>query len=120
MRIADGKHFLDIIVAQGELRARVLCNAQPDRNPDAACRMAPDAPQCVIKESWASLDVDMLATPHHSIREIHAWVCPLPIIYLSEGLGEDFEDWVVPDTEHPTYLRAIERARRLVLDEENA
>jgi hypothetical protein len=116
VKIADGKHFLDIVIRHGELSAHVICNAQPDKDENAACRMAKGAPICLIKESWASLGPDMLATSHHSIREIHAWTSPLPIIYVGEGSGEDYEDYVIPDIEHPTYPKdvraAYEAARR--------
>lgn len=114
-RIADGKHFLDIVIESGGLNGHIICMAKPETDKDAACRMAPDAPECFVKYAWSNLATDMLATPHHSIHEIHVWASPLPIIYEGEGNGENYEDWVIPDIEHPTYQKAVAAARKVTL-----
>lgn len=120
MKIADGKHFLDVVIRDGELRGVLICRAQPEKDKDAACRMAPDAPECFVKYQWDNLGEDMLKTPHHAIKEIHVWSYPLPVVYEGEGSGEDYEDWIIPDINHVTYPQQLKALRDEVWKSDNA
>jgi hypothetical protein len=113
VRIADGKHFLKLYVMNGELRGEVHCVADPEHNDDAECRADTRRPECLIKYAWSNLGIDMLTTPHHAIERVLVWTSPLPIAYESEGAGEDYTDYVVPDLDHassPAEMRELAKA----------
>lgn len=85
--VNDGKHFLEVSMAEQGVEYKIICEADPK---EGACR-SPQYDSCAFEDLLTEVGSDALAKPEHPFT----WKVPVKYVEKTTWNGEP-EAWIEP------------------------